>query len=211
MVSAPVLTAAPLEAEVVPVLPMEFEAWLRAALEAAELVEADDACVAEQAPLVGDVAIPAEAAVVGVDDVIGKNVEDELDVEEVDADVVVVLGGVAGSDKVVTVVPAVGVVVTMVVGVVGVMEIWEVEVDDVLVAEAVVAVDVVADDIAVDVLPTLDIEATAEAGEHAVPLDAVAAGGPDTVPAGAFVVCVPLADPPDVLTNMALRMSGFCQ
>ncbi len=35
--------------------------------------------------------------------------------------------------------------------------------------------------------------------------------GPVTVPATAFVVWVPLAEPPDLLTNTSLKTSGFCQ
>jgi hypothetical protein len=184
---------------------------LRAALDVAEPVEDEADCAAEQA-LVADVVIEAEAAAVAVDDVIGENVEDELDEEETEDDVPVVPGAVAATDEVVTVVPAIGVVVTMVSGVVDGMEICEVEVDDAAVEDVVVVgLGVVADDPVVDVLPTVGVEATTEAGEHAMPADAIVAGGPDTVPTGALVVCVPLADPPDVLTNMELRMSAFCQ
>jgi hypothetical protein len=195
--SALVLTAAPLDAVVVPVLPMEFDAWLRAALDAAELVEVG-AAVTEQAPLVVDVVIEAEAAAVGVDEVIGENVDNELDVEEVDDDVVVVPGVAVGGDKVDAVPDAV-------------VEVGEVDVDDAIVEDAVVVVlDVVGDDPVVGVLLVVGVEAKADAGEHAVMVDA-AVRGPETVPAVALVVCVPLAVPPDVLMYIALRMSAFCQ
>ena len=57
-----------------------------------------------------------------------------------------------------------------------------------------------------------DVEDVSAVGAdvHAVVVDAAAAG-PKTVPATAWVVCVPLAVPPDVLTNTSLSVSAFCQ
>lgn len=196
MVSAPVETAEPLEAVALPVLPIEFCAWLRAALEDAAALEADDPADVAQTPLEGEVVIVAEAAEVGVEEVIGANVDDELDVDEEDvvdeeddvmADVVAVESVAVGmlSD---------GVVVEPLVLV-------EPDKTKVLGALVVVVVDddvveaVVADDAALVVV----CAAAADPGEHAVVV-APAAGAPKTVPALALVVCVPLAEPPEVLT-----------
>jgi hypothetical protein len=205
IVSALVLTAVPLDALIVPVLPMEFEAWLRAALDAAELVEAAT-CLTEQAPLVVDVVIEAEAALVGVDEVIGENVDDELEVEEVDDDVVldVVIAGADVDTAVPVVVVAVGIVD------VGEVVVGEVEGDNALVEGVVVVAPDAVDDEPVAGAPPAIVWAAADAGEHAVMVD-VGAGSPKTVPATALVVCVPLGGAPDVLTNMALRISAFCQ
>jgi hypothetical protein len=215
IVSALVLTAVPLDAIVVPVLPMEFDVWLRAALDAAELVEAGAACVTEQTPLVVDVVIEAEAAAVGVDEVMGENVDDELDVEEVDDDAVVVPDMVVAGERGDDVFVVMGRVVVGERGDAAVdvddPEVGEVDVDDALAEAAVVVVlDVIDVDPVDGALLLVAVETMADAGEHAV-MNAVAAGGPKTVPAGALVVCVPLGVPPDVLMYMALRMSAFCQ
>src|ERR1700733_5300589 len=95
MVSALVLTAEPLEAVLLPVLPIEFKAWLRAALDEVVDVGVADAGEVAQTPLEGDVVIPAEAAEVGVDDVMGVNIEDELEVDVVGDKVVAMLGSAA--------------------------------------------------------------------------------------------------------------------
>jgi hypothetical protein len=192
MVSAPVETAEPLEAVALPVLPIEFCAWLRAALEDAAAPEADDPADVAQRPLEGEVVIVAEAAAVGVEEVIGANVDDELGVDEEDvvaADVVAVESVAVGmvSDD--------GDVVPLVV-----VEPDKTRVLGALVAVVVVVVDdeeveaVVADDAALVVV----CAAATDPGEHAVVV-APAAGAPKTVPVLALVVCVPLAEPPEVL------------
>ena len=64
---------------------------MRAALEDVAAVEVVDAGDVAQTPLEGEAVIPAEAAGVGVDDVIGTKVDDELDDgEEVEDDVAAV-------------------------------------------------------------------------------------------------------------------------
>jgi hypothetical protein len=60
------------------------------------------------------------------------------------------------------------------------------------------------------VAPGEAVKLTTAAGTTVQPR-AVGAAGPNTVPATAFVVWVPLADPPAVLTNTSLRVSAFCQ
>jgi hypothetical protein len=192
MVSVLVLTAEPLEAVLLPVLPIEFKAWLRAALDEIVDVEVTDDGEVAQTPLEGDVVIPAEAAEVGVDDVMGANIDDELEVDAVGDKVVVVLGSAAvgrvrdeaGVRPVVDAVDPDGADIaatTLVVVVDG----PAVVVDEVVVV--VVVVGVRADSTAVD------------AGEHAVNVVA-ATGVPDTTPRLALVICVPLAEAPAVLT-----------
>jgi len=192
-----VLTAEPLEAVLLPVLPIEFKAWLRAALDEIVDVEVTDDGEVAQTPLEGDVVIPAEAAEVGVDDVMGANIDDELEVDAVGDKVVVVLGSAAvgrvrdeaGVRPVVDAVDPDGADIaatTLVVVVDG----PDVVVDEVVMVDADVVAAVVGvgtDGIAVD------------AGEQAVNA-AAAAGAPDTTPRLAFVICVPLAEAPAVLT-----------
>jgi hypothetical protein len=206
MVSAPVETAEPLDAVVLPLLPVapiEFEAWLRAAFAVAEAADADDAAEVEHAPLVVEAVTMVEAAVVAVDEVMGAKVEDDvLDEDDEDGDVVVVVpastavgrlsdedGVLAATEETVGDTEDVDDVVADVVAVV------VAEVDE----DAVLVVDVVAED------------AVAEAGEHDVTDVTAVEGAPETVPAVALVVWVPLAVPPEVLTKMALRTSAFCQ
>jgi len=192
MVSAPVETAEPLEAVALPVFPIEFCAWLRAALEDAAAPEADDPADVAQTPLEGEVVIEAEAAAVGVEEVIGANVEDELDVDEEDvvaADVVAVESvavGMLSDDADVVPVVVVEPDKTRVLGALVVVVVVVVD-DDVVEA-------VVADDAALVVV----CAAAADPGEQAVVV-APAAGAPKTVPALALEVCVPLAEPPEVL------------
>jgi hypothetical protein len=212
IVSAPVETAEPLDAVLLPVLPIEFEAWLRAALAVAEPAVEADAADVEQAPLVSDAVTMVDAAGVAVDEVMGAKVEDDvLDVEDVLVDgagVVAVepartaVGRLRDDDGVVAATePSVGKAGAAVAEDVPDDVAEEVEVDDEVVVVVVVAV---VDEVVED-------EATAEAGEQAVTVVTVVAGGPETVPAVALVVCVPLAVPPDVLMKMDFRMSAFCQ
>jgi hypothetical protein len=55
-----------------------------------------------------------------------------------------------------------------------------------------------------------DVEPAIKAGA-VVQVRATGAAGPNTVPATALVVCVPLAVPPAVLTKTSFRVSAFCQ
>ena len=144
------------------------------------MVDADDVA---QTPLEGEAVIPAEAADVGVDDVMGVKVDDELDID-VEEELAV------GDDAVVEGVDAAG--ATPVAAVVDPDEIENAGV------AAVVAVDEdeMADDVAA--CPAA-VDAAADAGEHTVVVAPPAAGVPETVPALALVVCVPLAEPPEVL------------
>jgi hypothetical protein len=196
MVSALVLTAEPLEAVLLPVLPIEFKAWLRAALDEVVDVGVADAGEVAQTPLEGDVVIPAEAAEVGVDDVMGVNIEDELEVDVVGDKVVAMLGSAAvGSVR-----DDAGVKL-----VVDVVEPDVVVVDDpavVIDEEAVVdvaMVDVVVVDVAAAVVGVGADSTAVDAGEHTVNV-AAASGAPDTTPRLALVICVPLAEAPEVLT-----------
>jgi hypothetical protein len=196
MVSAPVETAEPLEAVALPVLPIEFCAWLRAALEDAAAPEADDPTDVAQTPLEGEVVIVAEAAAVGVEEVIGANVDDELDVDEDVDEEDVIAADVAAAESV-----AVG----MLSDDADVVPLVVVEPDKTNVLGAlVVAVVVVVDDDVVEAVAADDAAlvvvcaAATDPGEHAVVV-APAAGAPKTVPALALVVCVPLAGPPEVL------------
>ena len=195
------LTAEPLEAVLLPVLPIEFKAWLRAALDEIVDVEVTDDGEVAQTPLEGDVVIPAEAAGVGVDDVMGANIDDELEVDAVGDEVVVVLGSAAvgrvrdeaGVRPVVDTVDPDGADIaatTLVVVVDG----PAVVVDEVVMVMVIVVVDVVA------VVVGVRADSTAvDAGEHAVDV-AAATGVPDTTPRLALVICVPLAEAPAVLT-----------
>ena len=195
------LTAEPLEAVLLPVLPIEFKAWLRAALDEIVDVEVTDDGEVAQTPLEGDVVIPAEAAEVGVDDVMGANIDDELEVDAVGDEVVVVLGSAAvgrvrdeaGVRPVVDTVDPDGADIaatTLVVVVDG----PAVVVDEVVMVMVIVVVDVVA------VVVGVRADSTAvDAGEHAVDV-AAATGVPDTTPRLALVICVPLAEAPAVLT-----------
>ena len=199
MVSVLVLTAEPLEAVLLPVLPIEFKAWLRAALDEIVDVEVTDDGEVAQTPLEGDVVIPAEAAGVGVDDVMGANIDDELEVDVVGDKVVAVLGSAAvgrvrdeaGVRPVVDAVDPDGADIaatTLVVVVDG----------PAVVVDEVVMVIVVVDVVAVVVGVRADSTAV-DAGEHAVDV-AAATGVPDTTPRLALVICVPLAEAPAVLT-----------
>ena len=59
-------------------------------------------------------------------------------------------------------------------------------------------------------VPGVALELAIEAGT-VVQVRAAAAAGPNTVPATAFVVWVPLAVPPAVLMKTSFRVSAFCQ
>jgi hypothetical protein len=217
MVSTLVLTAAPLEAPLLPELPLppiELSARFCAALAAAlvDLVAAGDVV---QTPLDGDVVTEADDAAVGVEEVIGENVDVELDDgDELGDDVVVAVESVAvgsasdGADVVSVVVDpdeADVVAATLVVEADTTVPVDDEPVDDGLV-EAIVF-----DALVVVVLVVVVDSAAAEAGEHAVMAEAGAAGGPETVPALALVVWVPLAEPPEALMKMLFRISAFCQ
>ncbi len=176
-----------------------------------------------QTPLDGEVVIEAEAAAVGADEVIGEKVDDELDEDDepdddddgLGNDVVVVVGSVAagtasdGAEMVPVVVDADEaediVDATLVAAVDAAVPLDEMLVDDELVEAVVVA------ELVVLVLVVAAAAAAAEAGEHAVMAAAFAAGGPETVPALALVVWVPLAEPPEVLIKTRFRTSAFCQ
>lgn len=158
---------------------------MRAALEETAAVEVVDADDVAQTPLEGEAVIPAEAADVGVDDVMGAKVDDELDV---DADVEEELA--VEDDAVVEAVDAAG--VTPVAAVVDPDEIEDAGV------VAVVAVD--EDEMAEDVAACpAAVDAAADAGEHTVVVVPPAPGAPETVPALALLVWVPVAGPPEVL------------
>ena len=208
IVSAPVLTAEPLDAVLLPVLPMEFDAWLRAAFAVVEVVAPVAPAAVEHAPLVVEAVTIVDAAGVAVDEVIGEKVEDDVLFvgDPVDAEVVVTGPSTAVgrlSDEAGELADAV------------VIAGDEVDVGEVAVEDGVAAVANTLDAdvavVAVLLVGVIEDEAVAEAGEQAVSVVAVAVGGPETVPAAAFVVCVPLAVPPDVLTKTALRISAFCQ
>lgn len=219
MVSTAVLTAEPLDAVELPLLPIEFSAWLRAALDDDAAVELAAIGEVAQTPPDGEVVIAADAAAVGVDEVIGAKVDDGLDEDgpdDEDEDIAELVGSVAVgrlSDEaavVLVVLPlvAAGVVVVedAAVGVDAAV------VDDDVVEDAPAAEDddVVVVDEAVDAVWPAD-GAEAEAGEHAVRVFAALAEGPETVPALALVDCVPLGEPPAVLIKMLFRISGSCQ
>jgi hypothetical protein len=207
MVSAPVLTADPLEAVLLPVLPMEFDAWLRAAFAVVEAVEAASPEVVEHAPLVGDAVTIVDAAAVAVDEVIGVKVEDDVLVVDEDAlgvEVVDVPRTAVGKLR-----DDAGELAAAVVTLGD-----DAEACDVVEDVAVDTVDDVDDDVELVselLVCVVEDDAVADAGEQAVSAVAVAAGAPEMVPAVAFVVCVPLAVPPEVLTKIALRVSEFCQ
>jgi hypothetical protein len=140
-------------------------------------------------------------------------------VEEVDADAaphmvvggkIVVVGGADTGGVLAVVVAVVALVDEVVDELAGANDIWGADIGGVVVMavegtsgpDEIVVGDVVG--------PGEAVELTTAAGTTVQPR-AVGAAGPNTVPATAFVVWVPLADPPAVLTNTSLRVSAFCQ
>jgi hypothetical protein len=198
MVSGLVLTAEPLDAVLLPVLPMELDAWLRTALadDPEDEFEEDDAVA--QALEAEGVDSAVAAADFGVDDVIGAKVDDEDDVDDVE-DEVVVVGDVmvepatVVADNVIAPVAEVESVVDPAdVVPAALVAAEEVDVDD-------VDPDDVVDDDEVDPDVLADDDDATDAGEHTVVAPLVATVGPDTKPGMALVVWVPLAVPPEVL------------
>jgi hypothetical protein len=200
---------------------------LRTALDAtaaaavAAVVE-DPEDTVEHVEVEGVAEIVADAAAVGVDDVMGENRVVPV-VPEVVAPAVEVVGivevvEVVGITNVVEGVEVVDVV--EVVGVVG-SGAGVAVINAVNAPDDVVAAVTLDELVVVEELGELDEDevvvlgpAETDAGEHAEGegvVAAAAAAGPETVPATALVVWVPLAVPPEVLMKMSLRMSGFCQ
>jgi hypothetical protein len=186
---------------------------LRAAFAVADALDEEPVEDVEHAPLLGDAVTIVDDAGVAVDDVMGANREDELplfDDDPPDVDTVLLAPRTAVGRLSVDAGEAPATIVTVAEGVVEALDVEEeVDVED----AAVVVPDEAAEVVELDVLPDWVVadEAVAEAGEQAVRLVAVAAGAPETVPAVALVVCVPLAVPPDVLMKIDLRTSAFCQ